>query len=74
MPLHEHLHIGQVHAFPRHVLLPSAAKRLEDFGDILCGNAAPVIADMQHGDVGTAFACHDDLAGAVGITVDDTVL
>src|SRR5207248_11434047 len=69
MPPHEHLHIGQAHAFPWHVLPANAAEGLEDFEDILSGNATSVIAHLQHGDVGTTFACHDDLTGAVGVEV-----
>src|SRR5262249_34962931 len=52
---------------------PNTAKRLEDSWNILRGNATPVIADMKHGDVGTAFACHDDLARAVGGEVGDRI-
>ena len=63
MPPHEHLHVGQAHAFPWHVLPADAAKRLEDFGNILCGNASPIVAHRKDGDVGMTFARDDDLAG-----------
>src|SRR5499427_3817500 len=73
MPPHEHLHIGQAHTFPWYVLPANTAKWLEDSRNILRGNATPVIADMQHGDVGTAFACHDDLARAAGGEISDRI-
>src|SRR2546428_11091628 len=66
MPPHEHLHIGQAHAFPRYVLPADTAEWLEDFGDIFRGNAPPVVAYMQHRDIGTAFRRDADLARAAG--------
>ena len=69
MPPYEHLHIGQAHAFPRHVLPAHAAEGLKDFGDILCGNTTPIVADSKDGDLGLACTRDDDLAGAVGFKV-----
>ncbi len=73
MPPHQHLHIGQSHPFPRYVLPTSAAEGLEDFGEILCGNATPVVADMQYRHVRMAFAGDDDLAGAARFEVGDGI-
>ena len=66
MAPHEHAHIGQAHAFPGHILPADTAEGLKDFGDILRGNAPPVIADLHHRDVGPAFTRDDDRAGRPG--------
>src|SRR5262245_29927751 len=69
MPPNEHSHIGQAHAFPRHVLPADATEGLEDFGDILRGNAPSVVAHRKDRDVGVAFTRDDDLPRAVGIEI-----
>src|SRR6266540_1375893 len=69
MPPHEHLHIGQAHTFPWHVLRADTTERLEDFGNIVRGNTPPVVADMKHGDLRTAFGRDHDLPRAAGVEV-----
>ena len=64
MAAHQGLHIGQPHAFARHVLLADAAKRLKDFGNIRCRNAAAVVLHMERRVRRTALRRDDHLARA----------
>src|SRR5215468_149701 len=73
MPPHERLYVCETHAFARHVLGADAAEQLEDFGDIVRGNAPPVVAHVKHGGFGTPLSRHDDLAGAAGCEVGDGI-
>jgi hypothetical protein len=64
LPAHGHGHVGQTHPCPRNVLRANPAKRFEHFGNILGGDAAPVIADLKHRGLGAAFGSDHDRAGA----------
>jgi hypothetical protein len=73
MAAYQGLHIGQPHAFSRHVLLTDAAKRLKDFGHILCRNAAAVILHMERRVRQTALRRDDHLARATGLQIIDGI-
>ena len=73
MSPHEHAHIGQAHAFPRHVLAADTAEGLKDFGDIVRGNAPSVVTHRKDRDVGMALARDDNLARAAGYEVGHSV-
>ena len=60
---HQGLHIGQSHAFPLNVRIPSSAEGLEEFRQIFFGNPPPVVSDMEEHVLASALPRDIDPSG-----------